>query len=156
MIARMSTPPLISSVQISPRLSGKITFRGIDLLFGRLQFAQAKFIDLIWNTIVGRGLQAILLLFAYKVFTKTLMRISEKNSVTYELYTALSIYPTSANSIWPLCKAMTSRSSFRAKLAFFWLLMSIIYISTFPTLVDAVSGYQAVQLTKARAGDCLF
>jgi len=112
-----------------------------------MTFAQAKAIDLIWNTIVGRGLQTILSTFAYKIFTQALMRISERDAITYELFCVFGVSTTSAKALWQLLKAIFSKVTRRTKFVIAWLLISTGYLLLFPTLIDAISGYQAGQLT---------
>jgi hypothetical protein len=53
---------------------GSWTFVGIDIRFGRFDYGSAKALDLAWNWIVGRGLQGILTLVAYRVFSDALLR----------------------------------------------------------------------------------
>jgi len=53
---------------------GSWTFVGINIRFGRFDYGSAKALDLAWNWIVGRGLQAILVLLAYRVFSDALLR----------------------------------------------------------------------------------
>jgi hypothetical protein len=120
---------------------------GIDLPFGRMKFAQAKAIDLAWNTLVGRGLQVLIALFAYQAFTSTLMRFSEENQVTYELYNAMSFSTLRINAITPLFKATTSLHGAWAKVSIVWLIITTVYLALFPTFIDAVSGYQSAQST---------
>jgi hypothetical protein len=112
-----------------------------------MTYAQAKAVDLVWNTIAGRGLQAILSMIAYKAFTQALMRISEKDAIPYELFCVLGVSTTSGKALWPLLKAMFSKLTCRTKFIICWLLISTGYLLLFPTLIDAVSGYQATQLT---------
>jgi len=112
-----------------------------------MTYAQAKAIDLVWNTIAGRGLQAILSMIAYKTFTQTLMRVAEKDAIPYDLFRVLGVSTTSWKALWPLLKVTFSRPINRMRLIFLWLLISTGYLLLFPTLIDAVSGYQAIQLT---------
>ncbi len=116
-----------------------------------MRFAQAKAIDLAWNTLVGRSLQTVISIFTYKVFMKALMRITEQNTITYEIYAALALSTTKLSAIKPLSKALYSKLDWRARFSMFWLLISTIYLATFPTLMDAITGYQAARLTKVRS-----
>ncbi|KAE9367226.1 hypothetical protein N431DRAFT_472230 [Stipitochalara longipes BDJ] len=127
--------------------SGVFAFQGIDLAFGRMTYAQAKGIDLIWNTIAGRGLQAVLSAIAYKAFTQALMRISERDAIPYELFCVLGVFTTSRKALWPLLKATFSKLTQQTRFILIWLLISTGYLLLFPTLIDAVSGYQAIQMT---------
>lgn len=77
----------------------------------------------------------------------TLMVLTESDGVTYNLYAVLAFSPTTLHSLWYLFKAFISKHSLRAKLRIAWLLVSVAYLLAFPTLIDAVTGYQAVQST---------
>lgn len=115
-----------------------------------MTFAQAKAIDLVWNTILGRTLQTLIAIFAYNVTMKALMRIAECNPISYEIYAALALSTTKLSTILPLTKSIFSTLQWRAKCAMIWLLVTTIYLAIFPTLIDATSGYQASQLTKVK------
>ncbi|CZR52596.1 uncharacterized protein PAC_02473 [Phialocephala subalpina] len=130
--------------------TGKVTFQGIDLPYGKMTFAQAKAIDLAWNTLVGRSLQTVISIFTYKVFMKALMRIAERNTLTYEVYAALAVSTTRLSAIWPLTKALNSKLNWQARFSITWLLLSTVYLAALPTLIDASSGYQAAQLTNLK------
>jgi RsiW-degrading membrane proteinase PrsW (M82 family) len=112
-----------------------------------MTYAQAKGIDLVWNTIAGRGLQAVLSAIAYKAFTQALMRIAEKDAIPYELFCVLGVFTTSRKALWPLLKATFSKLTLQTRFILIWLLISTGYLLLFPTLIDAVSGYQAIQMT---------
>jgi hypothetical protein len=53
---------------------GGWTFVGINIRFGRFDYGSAKALDLAWNWIVGRGLQAVFSFVAYRVFSDALLR----------------------------------------------------------------------------------
>ncbi len=124
--------------------SGKFTFQGIDLPVGSLSFASAKALDLLWNTIAGRAMQAAVGFIAYRVFMKAMVRLAEtEEGVGYELFAAMAFYPTSVVTIWHLLKM-------RGRWTVMWLGVSVAYLLAFPTMMDAVSGYQATQITTVR------
>lgn len=57
----------------------------LDLVFRKMSFDVAKFIDMLWNIFIGRGGQAVLGWISYRVFTDSLMRIMETTPVPYDL-----------------------------------------------------------------------
>ncbi|KAF8856426.1 hypothetical protein BDZ45DRAFT_476399 [Acephala macrosclerotiorum] len=128
--------------------TGKVTFEGIDLPYGKMTFAQAKAIGLAWNMLVGRSLQTLISIFTFKVFMKALTRIAEQNTLTYEVHAALAVSTTRLSAIWPLTKALYPKLTWQARCAMVWLLLSTVYLAALPTLIDASNGYQAAQLTK--------
>ncbi|KAH9211412.1 hypothetical protein DL95DRAFT_392571 [Leptodontidium sp. 2 PMI_412] len=133
--------------------SGDFSLRGTDVNFGRMAFAQAKAIDLAWNSIVGRGLQAFLMFVSCKVFYAVLMYITERHPVTYELFAAVSLTPTGTNGIRPMVKGVIYNSDWRSRLMLVWLLGTTVYIALTPILVDALSGYRAIQATVLQLAD---
>ncbi|PMD18329.1 hypothetical protein NA56DRAFT_706936 [Hyaloscypha hepaticicola] len=121
---------------------GGWSFVGINLICGTFNYGPAKALDLAWNWIVGRGVQALLMLLAYHVFTDSLLRAAEMTSLSYELYAQLSLYTTSINVLWHVLKALCQKGNWRTKAIFLWLCISIIYVVSFPSLMDASSGYE--------------
>ncbi|CAG8974676.1 hypothetical protein HYALB_00006410 [Hymenoscyphus albidus] len=59
---------------------------GINLVVATdFSFGTAKAIDLAWNWIIGRGLQCVLSILAYRVFCDAIMRAAELTPMSYEL-----------------------------------------------------------------------
>lgn len=121
--------------------------------FGQMQFAQAKAIDLAWNSLVGRGVQAVLIYLSCKFFYAVLMYISERHPVTYELFAAVSLTPKGTSGCRPLFKAVLCNSDLKSRLMLLWLLGTTIYIALTPILIDALSGYRAIQATVLQLAD---
>ncbi|PVH80015.1 hypothetical protein DL98DRAFT_572134 [Cadophora sp. DSE1049] len=133
--------------------TGDFNLRGTDVNFGHMAFAQAKAIDLAWNAIVGRGMQTFLIFISCKVFYAVLMYISERHPVTYEMFAAVSLTPTGTNGIRPMAKAVIFNSDLKSRLMLLWLLGTTVYIALTPILVDALSGYRAIQATVLQLAD---
>jgi hypothetical protein len=140
------------------------TFVGVNLRFGRFKYGSAKALDLAWNWIVGRGLQALFTLIAYRVFNDALLRAAEMMPLSYELYPSLSLYSTKPDILWQLLKGLARHGNWRTKAIFSYLLISTCYLMMFPRLVpflqdkkssnlwntslmDACSGYEASTIT---------
>lgn len=79
---------------------------GIDIRFGRLTFGLAKGLDFAWNWIAGHGLQLVLSLIAYQVFTEALMRATELTHVSYDLFTSLTLFSTRTDALWDLARGL--------------------------------------------------
>lgn len=90
-----STPPFMYDCY---QEGGGWSFVGINLKFGEFNYGSAKALDLAWNWIIGRGVQALLMLLAYRVFTDALLRAAEMTPLSFELYAKLSLYTTSIKS----------------------------------------------------------
>lgn len=71
----------------------------ITVGFGKLRFSTAKFIDVAWDVVVGRGGQAVLVAVGYVVFTSALTRVMETASVSYGTFTALTFEAATLSTI---------------------------------------------------------
>lgn len=88
---------------------GGWSFVGISLRFGDFNYGSTKALDQAWNWIICRGVQALLMLLAYHVFTDSLLRAAEISSLSFELYAKLSIYSISTNVLWHVLKALSQK-----------------------------------------------
>lgn len=117
-------------------------FFSIDLWVAKMSFGQAKIVDILWNWVVGRGLQFLLALLSYKTFTSSLMRIVESDPVTYDLFVNLTFYATKVDSVWALLKSLFGQHRKPVKLILSWLLLSTVYLAFIPCVFDIMSGYE--------------
>lgn len=108
------------------------SFIGISLQFGKFSFGEAKAIDLAWNWVVGRGLQGILSILAYRVFCDALVRVTELTAIPYDLYITLALPSTKIELVWKLCPALFKYGGWRVKAIFVWMIISTIYLITVP------------------------
>ena len=125
----------------------KWTFVGIDIRIGKMSFGLAKAADLAFNWGAGRGLQVVLAWLSYRVFTDALMRTTEMTYVPYDLFTSLALYSTKTDALWQLSKAVHGIPGWRVKAILGWLLFSTAYLAAFPSLIDAMSGYEVSMTT---------
>lgn len=107
----------------------------------------AKTIDLAFNAIVGRGMQTVLGFVCYRLFNVTLMHITESHRLSYKLYASLALTPVQITSMKPTIKSLFTKLPGSVKFQMFWLLLTTVYLAFFPTLIDSISGYQAIQST---------
>lgn len=119
----------------------------VDVAFGTLSFATAKFIDLIWDIVISRGGQALLAWITYHVHCAALLLIMESSLVSYDLYTTVTLSQANIAALAPLTRAAFGKLGFRRKLLLFWLALSIIWIAFWPTITNAVTGYVATSTT---------
>ncbi|KAL8870797.1 MAG: hypothetical protein Q9174_003241 [Haloplaca sp. 1 TL-2023] len=106
-----------------------------------LSFAEAKFIDLVFDLIVGQGGRLLLGALSYIVFVDALIRFMEITPVSYDLYTSLVFSSTSLISTWQAAKAVSTTKGWRVKLYLIWSSLAMIYVLAFPTLVESATGY---------------
>ena len=119
------------------------SFVGIDAPVARLSFAGAKAIDLAWNSLVGRGVQVVLVLLSYRVFADGLMKAAEAQCVPVPTFVSLAFFPTSVASIWSLLTSLVRAPGWRIKIMVLWALLSILFLAGFPSLMDLSTGYDA-------------
>ncbi|KAH8744105.1 hypothetical protein BGZ57DRAFT_862765 [Hyaloscypha finlandica] len=117
------------------------TVLNIDRPFGVLSFGMAKFIDLVWDIVISRGGQALLGWITYTVYTAALMKIMETHIVSYDLYASLTLSPPTLSTIVPVTKGLFRRLGFRRNLLLFWVMLSIAFVSLWPTITNAMTGY---------------
>ncbi|KAL8765340.1 MAG: hypothetical protein Q9209_007567 [Squamulea sp. 1 TL-2023] len=106
-----------------------------------LSFGQAKFIDLVFDLVVGQGGRLLLAAVSYIVFMDALLRSMEITPVSYKLYSSLVFSSTSLAATWHATKAVFSTKGWRAKMYLTWCALAMIYVLAFPTLIESVTGY---------------
>lgn len=114
----------------------------ITLGFGSLDFSVAKFIDVSWDMVVGRGGQLILVYVTHRVFKKVMLFTMERNAVSYKFFAALALEDNSTYSLWRMIKdreywKMGPKGCF----TILGMILSSIYLISFPTLVSSMTGY---------------
>ncbi|KAI4237653.1 MAG: hypothetical protein LQ352_007929 [Teloschistes flavicans] len=106
-----------------------------------LSFAEAKFIDLIFDLIFGQGGRLVLGAISYIVFMDALLRFMEITPVSFKLYTSLVFAPSSLISTWRSIKAIFTTKGWRAKMYLIWCAVAMTYVLAFPTLIESATGY---------------
>ncbi|PVH92339.1 hypothetical protein DM02DRAFT_575938 [Periconia macrospinosa] len=117
-------------------------FFQISLAFGQLSFSQAKVIDVIWDVVIGRGGQAVLAYLSWRAFACYTTTSMELESVTFSSFRAIFVEQTpTIYSIGRLIRDFTSRKGLRSKLAMTFMVLSMVFVLSFPTLASSMSGY---------------
>ncbi|KAL8725295.1 MAG: hypothetical protein Q9166_007444 [cf. Caloplaca sp. 2 TL-2023] len=106
-----------------------------------LTFAQAKFIDLVFDLLVGQGGRLLLAAVSYIVFMDALLRSMEITPVSFQLYSSLVFSSTSLVATWRSMKAVSSTRGWRGKMYLIWCALAMIYVLAFPTLIESATGY---------------
>ncbi|KAL9576328.1 MAG: hypothetical protein Q9212_007194 [Teloschistes hypoglaucus] len=107
----------------------------------QLSFAEAKFIDLIFDLILGQGGRLLLGALSYIIFMDALLRFMEITPVSFKLYTSFVFAPTSLISTWRSAKAIFTTKGWRAKMYLIWCALAMTYVLAFPTLIESATGY---------------
>lgn len=128
------------------------SFLGINMVVAtNFNYGTAKAVDLAWNWVVGRGLQGILSLLAYRVFCDALLRAAEFTPMSYgislsffildwddllidkiELYACVAVSSNKLEMLWQLAKGLGRFGNWRVKCIFVWLFLSTVYLIAFP------------------------
>jgi hypothetical protein len=117
-----------------------------NLSFGAMTFTQVKVIDIAWDLTIGRGGQVLLAWVNYRVFNEWLVYHIECHPTSYKLYAAVAFKTTSMSTLGVLGKEFFSFGKGTWKRFFRWLgilsmLLSTLYVLSFPTLMAAMTGY---------------
>lgn len=116
-------------------------FFNINIFWGNFPFSTAKFIDIVWEIIVGRGGQALLAYITFKITTQALTRAMEKTPVSYNTFEALAFVPPSLQQTISLLRDMITNRGIQGRLIMLWIVFSSLFVLAFPSLVSAMSGY---------------
>lgn len=125
-------------------------------------FTTAKAVDVVWDMIIGRGIQVCLGLMALHTFYKVILRLMEGEELPFRTYAAISFQPGSFVSAWRLLGAVKhpkvglvdpetrkhtgpdiSYRSFHAQLLLISMGLVTLYIVALPTLLSAATGYSS-------------
>lgn len=113
----------------------------IDFTFGSMPFSLAKSIDIVWDLCIGRGAQMIAWFFSYVVFTNALLRSIERHPAPYRTFTLLALEGATLSSMGALLADLSRYRSKRSGLLFSFMVISILYILSMPTILSAMTGY---------------
>ncbi|EOD48733.1 hypothetical protein UCRNP2_4508 [Neofusicoccum parvum UCRNP2] len=117
------------------------TFSSVTFSTGTLSWAKAKAIEVLWNFIIGKSIQVVLVLSSYWVFMGALLRNAERTPIPYNVYSSLAFQHGSLASMWYVLKNFGKMRGFRLKATLLWLLFSIFFILASPGILDLMAGY---------------
>ena len=116
-------------------------FFTITIAFGTFKLCTAKFIDVIWDVVVGRCGQTLLVFVTFQVFTKSVVHTMEKRAVSYPTFAVLSLRDPSLETMLVMAKEWSFYKGLRGKLSVLWIIFASAYVVAFPTLLSAATGY---------------
>jgi hypothetical protein len=93
--------------------------------------------------VVGRGGQAVLALVSYKVHTMALLRLMERNPVSYGTFEAITLQDSSLSAIFQTSRDLFLNQGPRAKATVLWMTISAAFAIAFPTMASAMTGYSS-------------
>lgn len=117
-----------------------------NLSFGSMTFTAAKVIDISWDLLIGRGGQMLLAWVNYRVFNEWILYHMEMHLTSYKMYTAVAFQTTSLSTLGVLAKEWLAFGENNWRRFFRWLtllcmMLSTLYVLSFPTLMGALTGY---------------
>lgn len=132
---------------------GSYTVFELDSVSGSYTMGQAKLIDVSFNMVAGRGMQAILAYVSYRTTTDMLMRTMEATPVRFNLFSTLVFNHSGVSTIWPVLKAFVMLPGWRPRFIMIWILFSSVFLIALPTLMDTMTGYVQKQDNYYTFGD---
>lgn len=116
----------------------------INLVVGDLTFVQAKIIDICWDLLLGRGLQALGAVTAYYCFRGLMADIMLEEPLTHAQVLAIQYSTTSPESLWPYVSGCWYNWRSRSARYLSFLTLSVLYILSLPTWLSAMTAYQTL------------
>ncbi|KIW69433.1 hypothetical protein PV04_05310 [Phialophora macrospora] len=115
----------------------------ITVSWGKLAFSTAKFIDVVWDIVVGRGGQALLAFVTFKVSSQYLAMAMLKAPVSYNTFESLAFVPPTLVRTVRLTGDLLTNRGWRARLIMVWIALSSLFVLGFSSLITAMSGYSS-------------
>ncbi|KAI1460424.1 hypothetical protein F4805DRAFT_392504 [Annulohypoxylon moriforme] len=121
-------------------------FFKINLGFGNLSFTEAKIVDIFWDIMVGRGIQAYMAFMSWRVFTIYVTTSMEFAPVTYTVFFTVFLQsePTFYSTL-NIARAFVSHRGLRSKIAMSFMIWSMLFLMAWPTIAGAMTGYTTVR-----------
>ncbi|KAI1359466.1 hypothetical protein F5Y08DRAFT_319586 [Xylaria arbuscula] len=118
-------------------------FRINLVLLQGLSFARAKFIDLLWDTVIGQGGRFVHGLVLHQLASRALTLILERKAVPYSFFLGVKFSTVSIESLWVCCQAFYSAAPTSTLYIVIGLLLAISYVLAFAIIWSAATGYEA-------------
>ncbi|KAF1995529.1 hypothetical protein P154DRAFT_538676 [Amniculicola lignicola CBS 123094] len=117
-----------------------------NLSFGSMTFTAVKVVDISWDLVIGRGGQLLLAWVNWRVFNEWLVYHMEVQTASYKFYTAIAFETTTLGTLGVMAKEWLAFGERTWKRFFRWLallcmVLSTLYVLSFPTLMAAMTGY---------------
>ena len=137
---------------LSPAWTSWSSLFEVNARTSKISFTAAKLIDVTWDFVVGQGGRAFLAWVAYKVYSDALLRITERDPMSYDLFASIA-FSNTLETLIAIPKALWTARSLRVKAGLMWILISILYVLGFPTLLSASTSYVGATTRAVRLSD---
>lgn len=118
----------------------------LDSTYGRLSFSQVKTIDVMWDLLVGRGVQSLAWWVAYNVFCDALLRVIERHPASFRIFQRIALEGPSLHSLWSLTKESWFAKDRKTRALLAYMLVAISYILCVPVFLGAMTGYDSTNM----------
>ena len=125
------------------KVDGIEGFFVLDSTYGKFSFAGVKTIDVVWDILVGRGVQIMAWWVTYVVFSDALLRVIERHATSFEVFQRIALEGASLHSLWTLFKELWTVRSKRTKALFCYMLLTTSYVLCIPMFIGAMTGYDS-------------
>ncbi|KAJ9611673.1 hypothetical protein H2200_004857 [Cladophialophora chaetospira] len=115
----------------------------ITVSWGKMAFSTAKCIDIVWDIVVGRGGQALLVFVTFKVSSQYLALAMRKAPVSYNTFEALAFVPPTVVRTSRLAGDLLTNRGWRARVIIVWIILSSLFVLSFSSWITAMSGYSS-------------
>jgi hypothetical protein len=135
------------------------TVSGIEKLFvlgrtfGQFTFSQVKTIDVVWDVVIGRGVQLVAWWVGYVVFSDALLRAIERHPASFRIFQRIALEGPSLISLWTLVKELWCAKSKKTKALFFYMWLATLYIISIPMFLSAMTGYDSTSIAWVNLDD---
>ena len=135
------------------------TVRGVEALFtldatwGRFSFSQAKVLDVAWDLVIGRGAQAVVSIINYFVFSDALLRLVDRHPTSFGTFQHVGLNGAAATSMMAVAKDVFRTNSKRSVALFVYILLSMGYVLSLPTVLSAMTGYSSTSVAWLALGN---
>jgi hypothetical protein len=118
----------------------------LDQTFGKFSFSQVKTIDILWDLLVGRGVQLLAWWAAYTVFSDALLRVIERHPASFSIFQRIALEGPGLGSLWTLTRELWIAKSRRARTLFLYMFWSTAYVLFVPIVLGAMTGYSSTSI----------
>lgn len=117
----------------------------ITFAWGQMSFQTAKIVDIIWDTALGRGGQAILAYVTYAVSSRYLQLVLQRTSVSYSTFEALAFMPPTAVRTLSLARELLTHRGWLDRMIVAWIVSSSLFVLCFSSFATAIAGYSSTR-----------
>ncbi|KAI3333736.1 hypothetical protein F4824DRAFT_512883 [Ustulina deusta] len=105
-------------------------------------FAEAKYIDLAWDTVVGRGGSFLHGLVLHHLVSRVFTMMMEHSALPYYFYLQVIFDPASAQSLWSCMRLLFAKKPLSSTITVIGVFFAISHVLAFSIIWSAATGYE--------------